>query len=145
LLIYLFLFVDMTHLNFQVAKVHVDNQWITGLRDEWSKPPFSCLPRAEDGLRLLEVLEKYPSPIPKYDRFLPLETVCFGQTPTLAHVMQDFMLIEEDDFTVSDAGQRHMAEGGITKAQFLACLVQAPYIQEKSPTTQLFSIIDLPF
>src|SRR5882724_8739390 len=71
LLIYLFLFVDMTRLNFQVAKVQVDNQWITELRDQWSKPPFSFLPRAEDGLQLLEALERYPSPIPKYDTFLP--------------------------------------------------------------------------
>jgi len=93
----------------------------------------------------MEVLERYPSPIPQCDRFLPLETVCLGQTPTLVHIMQDFMLIEEDNYTVSDAGQQHMAEGGITKPQFLACLLQAPYTWEKSPTTQLFSIIDLPF
>jgi len=58
LLIYLFLFIDMTHLNFQVAKVQVDNKWITELRDKWSKPLFSCLPHAEDGLHLLEELEK---------------------------------------------------------------------------------------
>jgi hypothetical protein len=122
------LVVDITRFNFQVAKVHVDNQWITELRAEWSKPLFSCLPHAEDGLHLLEAWEKYPSPIPKYDWFLPLETVCFSQTPMLGHIMQDFMLIEEDNFMVSDAGQWHMAEGGITKVQFLTCLLQMPYI-----------------
>jgi len=63
----------------------------------------------------------------------------------LAHITQDFMLIEEDNFTVSDAGQQHMAEGGFTKAQFLTCLSQVSYTREKSPITRLFSIIDLPF
>jgi hypothetical protein len=59
--------------------------------------------------------------------------------------MHDLLLIEDDLFSIEDVGQRHMAVGGITKAQFLACLAQAPYLGENTPNTRLFSVLGLPF
>lgn len=122
-----------------------ENEWIADLRDEWNRVPLSCLPRAKDGLLLLNALAEYPSPIPLYDQAVPFDKVCKGQKPTLSHVMQDLLLVDEDKLSITDAGQRHVSEGGITKAQLLACLIQMPSIREYSSTTRLYSALDLHF
>jgi hypothetical protein len=128
-----------------VSDVHPKNLWLVELMDEWNTAPLCYLPRAKDGLAVIKSLVQYPTEIPRYERNVPFESVCKGQRPTLSHVMEDLLLLDDDKLRVTDAGQRHISEGGLTKAQLLANMLQAPYVREASSTTRLYSVLDLHF
>lgn len=120
------------------------NDWIRPLRDEWGREPLKFLPRAADGLKILDRLIALPEEIQRYDNFVPFESVYDGQEPTMAHVMADLESIPMEHLSIIDQGLKSVAFG-LSKAQLLAAWFRAPYIREFKATNRLYSILDLPF
>jgi hypothetical protein len=106
-------------------------------------PPFKFLPRAADGLQVLDRLLAFQSEIQRYEHNIPFDSVYHGQAPTMAHIMADLDLVPINELTIYDQGLRHAAYG-ITKAQLFASWYRVPYIREFKPTNRLYNILDLP-
>jgi hypothetical protein len=121
------------------------NDWILPLLHAWSHPPFSLLPRWEDGLRILNALEKHSSAIPEYNKVIPFGDIRFEEPPSMSHIIEDIFQTPMEDFSIIDQGMRQSADSGITKSQFLANFIEADAIRVKSAATRLYSIVDLRF
>lgn len=112
------------------------------LRNEWASTPLSLLPRAVDGLRLLDVLLCHPTSIPTFHSFIPFQDVYSGEAPSYSHVVADFLYA--DEVQAADQGLRGFVDG-VKKDQILASWLQGPYVRKMENTTRLYSILDLPF
>jgi hypothetical protein len=119
------------------------NRWIGPLREEWLGTPLKFLPRAAQGLQLLDRLLAFQNEIPQYECYVPFQSIYHRQVPTMAHIMADLDLVPINELTIYDQGLRHGAYG-ITKPQLMASWFRAPYIREFNPTYRLYNILDLP-
>lgn len=115
---------------------------IKELRDEWASKPLNLLPRAIDGLAILNRLLSCPTSIPIFDDFIPFKDVYDREAPTYSHIIAD--LLHADTVDVVDQGLRCVVEG-VKKEQILASWLEGPYARKVDDTIRLYSILDLRF